>query len=373
MLLQTGSRLRNTMWVVFPFFLSLVLSACNPTGDATPALQGAIVPTRIATETPTQTATATTTPTMTFTPTMTLTSTDLPTSTPTHTAMPPTATETPAATETHSSLLPMITIPAQPTLSLGLPDTQEPAEIVSVPIEEDFFEYAGEITDQQQRVEFTFEANENDIVEISMSRSSGDLDPLIQIRDSDDDVVVENDDDERGGTRNAYLQDFVIPATGTYTIIATRFQQALGTSQGNFDLSFERQIGEIVVDNTAQPQGTSGAPTDTMLSYGETAQASITDTIYEVLFEFEGMAGDRVTIRMTHGDGDLDPLLLLKNESGATLIQDDDAAGNRDALINEYVLPRDGTYTIVATRFQQQLGTTKGNFTLDLEQIDRDA
>ena len=44
-------------------------------------------------------------------------------------------------------------------------------------------------------------------------------------------------------------------------------------------------------------------------------------------------------------------------------------AGGQDALINEFTLPRDGSYTLVASRFDREKGTTNGAYILTLELV----
>lgn len=62
---------------------------------------------------------------------------------------------------------------------------------------------------------------------------------------------------------------------------------------------------------------------------------------------FEGRAGQSVTIRCEAAPGeDTDPRVNLLGPGGEWLIADDDGGADFNALISNYRLPSDGTYTI---------------------------
>lgn len=371
MLSKSGSRRKFAYLVALSLSVTLIMTACSSNEDTTPVLAGAVVPTRVATNTPT--ATITSTPTTEPTTTSTPTATNTPTSTSSPTTTPsPTATETASPTPTFTSEPPTaiatsgieLSLPTQATISVSLPGTQ-PVEVYdpqTIVIDGFTFDYTGTLTNTNYQIFFVFSAQAGDIIDVGLNRTSGDLDPLVMILNSDDETLVENDDDPEGGTRNAYLEGFEVPEDGEYTIVATRFQRNLGTSQGNYEFYFDQYEGNGIVTNTQVPP-----VTDTELVYGDVSVGDISDSQHTIEFTFEGEAGDIVTISMEHTDGDLDPLLILANSNGDALIQDDDGGGNRNSLIENFTLPRTGTYIIYATRFQQQLGTTTGRFRLQLE------
>ncbi len=62
---------------------------------------------------------------------------------------------------------------------------------------------------------------------------------------------------------------------------------------------------------------------------------------------FQGQAGQKVTIRCAPAPGaDTDPELDLLGPGGQILAEDDDGGGEYTALIPDFTLPEDGTYTI---------------------------
>lgn len=95
----------------------------------------------------------------------------------------------------------------------------------------------------------------------------------------------------------------------------------------------------------------------------------ITGETYEQFYTFEATAGDTIIITMNaaeDGPTRLDSYLFLQNANGDVITQDDDSGGNLNSRIGPFTIPEDGTYTVVATRFQQQVGSSTGEYTLTL-------
>ena len=106
--------------------------------------------------------------------------------------------------------------------------------------------------------------------------------------------------------------------------------------------------------------------------------AAVTGTIspddpYSV-YQFEGIAGEVVTIGMSAVTFALDTNLYLIGPSGRELAANDDGdpvalglTGRKtDSLISGFVLPENGPYTIIATRYGNQYGGTIGVYQLTL-------
>ncbi len=113
------------------------------------------------------------------------------------------------------------------------------------------------------------------------------------------------------------------------------------------------------------------AASATAISPGQTVNGSITPTNKFDLYSFQGQQGDRISIAMTHGEGTvLDPKLYLIGPSGTTATMNDDAVlgTNRDSLINNFTLPSDGQYIIIATHYGEQFGIPSGAYNLTFNQ-----
>ncbi|NWF65700.1 MAG: pre-peptidase C-terminal domain-containing protein [Chloroflexi bacterium] len=66
-------------------------------------------------------------------------------------------------------------------------------------------------------------------------------------------------------------------------------------------------------------------------------------------YTFEGSAGQVVTIVLESDALTMDPFLNLYASDGSIVAQDDDSAGNLNAIIENFALPADDTYTIEVT------------------------
>ena len=218
---------------------------------------------------------------------------------------------------------------------------------------------SGAISDENFLVEYTFEARAGDVVTIGVTAVSGDLDTLLTLYDSDGNELISNDDIETGNT-NSQIEAFELDNAGTYTIQATRFSERFGSTTGDFNLSLE-QVGGGVVEIPTGPVA---------INYGDTVQSRIEGDVYAIEYTFEGQVGDVIGVRMNALSGDLDPLLYLRDSAGNTLTENDDdpdGGGALDSYISNFALPATGTYTIVATRFQEDVGLSEGDFEIILE------
>lgn len=216
----------------------------------------------------------------------------------------------------------------------------------------------GELTADQYQRFYSFEARKDDIISISMDRVSGSLDPYLVLANAGWQPLVENDDG--GGGSNSRITDYLIPADGTYYIIATRFNRAGGTTTGRYRL-------ELSSSGNAFDDMVQGA---VQVSYGITTTGSISNDTPEQLYAFRGQQGDAVTASMTRGDGNLDAYLELLDANLNRLTFDDDSGGGQDARIDRYVLPATGLYYLRATRYSGEQGDpfTSGTYILVLAQ-----
>lgn len=224
----------------------------------------------------------------------------------------------------------------------------------------------GSITGQVFARRYVFMAGPGDVIGVRMSVVSGSLDPLVILLDPQGSEIARNDDDPRGTNRDSFLRDFTIPQPGEYTIIATRFQEQLGSTTGTFNLEFTlTPAGEPDGPPTGQPPR-NGAPP---IMPGQTIQGRIGGADSALRFSFQARRGMVIGIRMTALSGNLDPLVILLDPQGSEIARNDDdpqgASGN--SYLRNFTIPADGRYTIVATRFQEQLGSTTGDFNLTLE------
>jgi hypothetical protein len=220
-------------------------------------------------------------------------------------------------------------------------------------------EVSGTITEDAPLQEWTFEGSADDLVTIEMIASDSSLDSLLQLRAPDGDILTENDD-ASNVTVDSRIDAFPLPDDGTYTIIATRFGLESGFSEGSYSLT----LRQVTADEAGEDPGADGA-----LSYGDTVTGTLNRQNFEDRWQFVGEAGDVISIRMGRSEqtSDLDSFLRLLDEENRELERNDDSAqGILSSEIAGFTLPYSGTYTIVATRFGFESGTSSGGYILEL-------
>jgi len=219
----------------------------------------------------------------------------------------------------------------------------------------------GELTVPNFTQYYVFEAKQNDLITVRMDRVRGSVDAFLVLADANLQEIAT--DDDGGGGQNAKIDGFLIPADGTYYILATRFDREAGTTAGEYRLELQ-SLGNAF----------DGVPPDTQrISYGTTITGRIDEITPTVSFAFWGAEGDAITVSLNRGDGDLDPVVRILDSNGNVVAQDDDSGGGKNARVARYVLPRTGIYTIEAARFSGTDGdpNTRGSFILVLARVFR--
>lgn len=111
-----------------------------------------------------------------------------------------------------------------------------------------------------------------------------------------------------------------------------------------------------------------------LLMSGQPVTGVITPTNTFDVYSFEGVTGESVTIRLAASSQTLDTNLFLISPSGIEIAANDDgdpislgATGRTtDSIISEIVLPENGPYAVIATRFGTVFGGTIGGYSLTM-------
>jgi SH3-like domain-containing protein len=94
--------------------------------------------------------------------------------------------------------------------------------------------------------------------------------------------------------------------------------------------------------------------TEGTLVAGTAQEGELDDLFAAHDWNFEGTAGQRVTIRVEAAPGEeTDPRATLVDADGSVLASDDDGGGGLNAEISNYELPADGTYTVKVDVFSE--------------------
>lgn len=183
---------------------------------------------------------------------------------------------------------------------------------------------------------YSFQGQANQKIEISMD--SSEFDTYLMLQNGAGETIVTNDDDGEGS--NALLNT-VLPETGSYRIIATAYAPE-STGSYRFGVNELQLVNPPLLQQTAALEAT-----DPVIPVPESTKRGDRYT-------FRGEAGQRVEISLTSMD--FDPYLILQNEAGETIFENDDRDGSNSLI--QTLLPASGTYTIVATGYNEEsLGT----------------
>lgn len=216
----------------------------------------------------------------------------------------------------------------------------------------------GRVTPDEPLVFYFLRAQRGDVINVTVRRISGNLDPRVDLATADGIVLVSNDDDPRAeGTLDAGIRNFTVLESGVYLIVATRFGDKAGDTEGGFVL----EVGQT-------PPGELGiSPEDAVLiDYGMTLSGSVDDDVAARYFRFDAQRGDVVTATLTAETGNLDPVLKLVDLNLTELTQNDNGTDGRNARIAAFTIPDAGTYYLLATRRGELEGQSSGTFRLQL-------
>lgn len=148
----------------------------------------------------------------------------------------------------------------------------------------------------------------------------------------------------------------VIPRSGTYIL---RVRDTLAADGGNYSVAL--RLVPVEIDKLPVQ----------VVSYNNTYKGSIDNQNPINYYRFAGKAGELVTLDMRAVDvpgaaGILDPFLILTDAELNELAFNDNVAGTRNARIVQYALPADGDYYVLATRPGLILGSSTGEYDLEI-------
>lgn len=209
----------------------------------------------------------------------------------------------------------------------------------------------GQIT-RSSRVAFYFlRAQRGDVVNITMRRVSGSLDPHLDFATAEGGILASNDDDPLSeGTLNAAIRDFTIQKTGVYLIQATGY----GQSEGSFTLAVTR----------IPPEELGLTPERALLiDYGATVQSTWTEESPARYFRFHAEAGDLLTVTVRSSDAP--PAIAILDQTANELARASDD-GTGQARITAFGVPAPGAYMLAASAARIGAGEDAARFDLQL-------
>ena len=110
---------------------------------------------------------------------------------------------------------------------------------------------SGAIISAQPYQTYGFSGQAGQVVSVQMEASSGNLDTLLLLLDPNGNLVATNDDREQGVT-NSGINNFSLILSGDYKVVATRYGQALGGTEGEYALTLSGALPLADATQSAQ-------------------------------------------------------------------------------------------------------------------------
>jgi phosphotransferase system HPr-like phosphotransfer protein len=232
----------------------------------------------------------------------------------------------------------------------------------------------GQINDKNYFEVWEFEGSRGDRVQILMEGSDG-LDAYVGLIDAATEQVLAEDDDS-GGNTDAFIE-MSLPATGTYWIVATRYDLDTGTSQGSYELALtSSSTSQSTTNTSATTSASSENPVELEpgvffmgdLVLSEPVGNTIADDSFAHMYGLELEKGTELVVAMVADGSNLDAYVVFLTEDGDVLAEDDDSgadvgAGDLDAFIS-LTVPQTGLYFVIATRSGMDSGKSSGDYAL---------
>ncbi|TAF55930.1 MAG: hypothetical protein EAZ61_03790 [Oscillatoriales cyanobacterium] len=185
---------------------------------------------------------------------------------------------------------------------------------------------------------------------VSLAMSSQDFDSYLILLDADGNSITF--DDDSGGGYDALIQT-TLPSSGDYLLLANTYESG---QSGDYRL----QLATGGSRGTTTPPSTSGP-----LNIQQNGSLQDSDNVLPSdgslfdAYEFMGRAGQTIDIRLTSAE--FDTYLILVDESGAPIEQNDDASNTTTNSFLRITLPRTGPYSVYVNSFD---ASGRGNYNL---------
>lgn len=219
-------------------------------------------------------------------------------------------------------------------------DPEVPIEYVTLPQIAYGETVEGEISNAKFVDFYVFLGQAGDTVTVDMRSGNldepGGLDPLLILLDSERIPLIENDDIVEGQERDSRITH-TLPQTTYYAIVATRFEQATGTSSGPYTLTLTGPSDLPVPASDS---------TDTLLEklvptplLPDVPQQTSLDSAGQ-LFTFASSAEDIIDITMNTDQG-ADVTLILADENL------NEITSTSTGTLSEIAVPKSGDYLLI--------------------------
>ena len=212
----------------------------------------------------------------------------------------------------------------------------------------------GQISDTNIEEAWTLTAPAKDLIQITVERKDGTLAPNVELRDTNNQRVAGADVDYTYA--KATVNDFTLPAAGSYVVAVSRYTGKDGKTSGNYKLTVAlKGAGEDNPILKAAPKS---------IGYDTAADGEITLGKWQESWTFNASGKDNVSITADRKDGTLWPELILQDSSGNAITRASTSRFAVASIIDHFDLPGPGAYTIVVKRYGDQAGGNFGKYSL---------
>ena len=229
---------------------------------------------------------------------------------------------------------------------------------------------SGQLTDDTYFDLWQFDGTKGDRIRITMTGEGG-LDAYLGLIDGASEEVLAEDDDSAG--KSDALIETTLPSSGSYIIVATRYDLDEGKSTGSYSLQLAGGTGP---QGNTQPASSTTGPEEISpgvfymgdMALAEPTAGMLDDDAYAQIYTVTLEAGSDLLVAMFADESSLDPYIIVATEDGDILAEDDDSGADVGGLKTDAFLrmeiPATGTYLVLATRSGVDVGKTEGEYVL---------
>lgn len=213
---------------------------------------------------------------------------------------------------------------------------------------------SGELTATRWQNLYTLTAAADDSLQAIVTRTSGTLQPIVHILDS-------NGTEVRTGYNSNATADtgaFDLPGAGQYTVAVSRYNEQNGVTLGGYDLTVRLLASGEDSPTMAEPVGD--------IVYDTLLEGAISPLQWYQDWTFTTDAADTITVTVDRAGGDLQPEVALIGASSQEITRGYVDTTGAHAEINRYDLAGPGTYTLRVTRYSGKSGESTGAYSLNV-------
>jgi hypothetical protein len=206
----------------------------------------------------------------------------------------------------------------------------------------------GNINDTFFSTFYSFEVVAEDVITIVMDATSGDLDPFTTLYSPNGDILLFNDDEPDSGSRNSRI-DYTAESEGMLIIEATRFDRVEGLTSGTYRLTLSIEgASQVPVEIDPLTIPPTFAVDFAQIEYDIFSTGTLDAEATENYFVFGGRQGDFVRVTTTISDGNLRPLVTIRNEDATVISTSIQTSPTETSTLA--TIPEDGWYQIEVKR-----------------------